>query len=217
MRGNIAILVVRAAAVALVAATFASATAATAQVLQLPSFNSFGTDTTVLVPDGGTAVLGGNAAARSGVNQFGGLPPQRSLGSERQSSRASVTAKVHDLNAMDEALQKTPSPARGSASSAARAKFTDRSPADAALPGVAEIRRQRAARLHDDRSQARQLLTKAQVAQAAGKDRVARMYREQAVRKVTQPSDAQRAPSAASHPASRSGSMASSRATLKQP
>lgn len=83
-----------------------------AQVVQLPTFQFFGTSTTVSVPDHGTAVLGGNTTAYSGSNSRG-LPllgpagplfNNRGIASGGTTSKISVTAQIHDMDAMDRAL-----------------------------------------------------------------------------------------------------------------
>jgi hypothetical protein len=84
-----------------------------AQVVQLPTFRFFGTSTTVSVPDHGTAVLGGNTTAYSGTNTrgvpllgptTGPLFTNRGIASGGSTSNISVTAQIHDLEAMDQAL-----------------------------------------------------------------------------------------------------------------
>ncbi len=75
-----------------------------AQAVQLPSYEFFGTSTTVVVPDRGAVSLGGVNGAASGMNQFGGLPGNRSRGTAGQASGASVTVQIHDFDSMDQAL-----------------------------------------------------------------------------------------------------------------
>lgn len=90
----------------------ASAETLYSQAVQLPTFQFFGTSTTVSVPDHGTAVLGGNTTAYTGSNTrgtpllgpAGPLFNNRGLASGGTTSRISVTAQIHDLEAMDQAL-----------------------------------------------------------------------------------------------------------------
>ena len=69
-----------------------------------------------MVPDGGQAFLGGVGRAADGRSEFGvpGLPfpgfQNRGIGSNRSTSSFSVTATIHDFDAMDQALLSTPSP-----------------------------------------------------------------------------------------------------------
>jgi hypothetical protein len=79
--------------------------------VQLPTFNYFATSTTVEVPDGGTAFLGGtsnSAAGRSehGVPGLGFLPGfgNRGIGTTRGTGGMSVQATIHDFEAMDRQL-----------------------------------------------------------------------------------------------------------------
>lgn len=83
-----------------------------AQAVQLPTFRFFGTSTTVSVPDHGTAVIGGNTTAYSGSNSrgvpllgpAGPLFNNRGIASGGSTSSISVTAQIHDMDAMDRAL-----------------------------------------------------------------------------------------------------------------
>jgi hypothetical protein len=95
--------------IALVVLHFAASSAA-AQVVQLPTFHFFTVDTTVLVPDGGDAALGGIGRSSSGRVSRGvpGLPgrPFQNIatGSSTGAGNVSVSAQIHDLDAMDRAL-----------------------------------------------------------------------------------------------------------------
>jgi hypothetical protein len=102
--------------VALAACLWLPVLVASAQTLQLPTFNLAGVGTTVMVPDGGAAFLGGINSASDGRSEFGvpGLPfpgfQSRAIGLQRGASSFWVTATIHDFEAMDEALLSTPSP-----------------------------------------------------------------------------------------------------------
>ena len=91
------------------------ATSLGAQTVQQPVFEFFSTNTTVTVPDGGAALLGGVDSARfgstsRGVPVLGKLPGvgrlfnNRAIGSEMNSSRNYVRARIIDLREMDEAI-----------------------------------------------------------------------------------------------------------------
>ena len=73
--------------------------------VQLPSFSYFTVDTTVSVPDRGTASLGGVGRARTGSTAFGPAlgSPNRAIGRSLSSSGISVRASVHDFEALDRA------------------------------------------------------------------------------------------------------------------
>ncbi|MDX1961547.1 MAG: hypothetical protein SFX18_00250 [Pirellulales bacterium] len=86
-----------------------------AQTVQLPTFRFFGVSTTVEVPDGGSASLGGNTSSflgsqTNGVPLLGnnpGLSPlarQRAITQGGTASQISVTAQIHDQEALDTAL-----------------------------------------------------------------------------------------------------------------
>ncbi|TWT65812.1 hypothetical protein Pan14r_53620 [Crateriforma conspicua] len=70
------------------------------QVVQLPTFRTFSYSGSVLVPDGGTAVLGGNSSTfRSRSPRGNGQSSARSFGG------GSVTATVIDSDAMDRQIR----------------------------------------------------------------------------------------------------------------
>lgn len=94
-------------------ALLASAGSVFAQAVQLPTFNFFGTSTTVSVPDHGTAFMGGNTTSFSGSNSrgvpllgptTGPLFNNRGIANGGTTSNISVTAQIHDMEAMDRAL-----------------------------------------------------------------------------------------------------------------
>ena len=93
----------------LLAASFPAARA-NAQTVQLPTFHFFTLNTSVLVPDGGDAFLGGVNRATSGRNERGipGLPGRpftnTGIGGSIVASGVSVSAQIHDLDAMDRAI-----------------------------------------------------------------------------------------------------------------
>ena len=87
-----------------------------APTVQLPTFSFAGVGTTVMVPDGGAAYLGGINRASDGRSEFGvpGITfpgfQNRGIGQDRSTSSFWVTATIHDFDAMDQALLNTPSP-----------------------------------------------------------------------------------------------------------
>jgi len=84
---------------------FALAAPAQAQVVQLPTFQQFSVSTSVMVPDRGSAVIGGVDSAREGVNEFGFGPfRNRGIGREFSSSRVGVTASILDMREIDEMI-----------------------------------------------------------------------------------------------------------------
>jgi len=91
-------------------AMVASAASTLAQVVQLPTFQFTGVSTTVSVPDHGTASLGGNTTSFSGSNSRGLLGPtgplfnNRGLANGGTTTNFSITAQIHDMDAMDRAL-----------------------------------------------------------------------------------------------------------------
>jgi hypothetical protein len=78
--------------------------------VQLPTFHYFTSTGSVLVPDGGDVFLGGIGGAAAGRTQQGipGLPSRpftnSATGSSVGASSVSVSAQIHDFDAMDKAL-----------------------------------------------------------------------------------------------------------------
>lgn len=123
-----------------------SATIACAQIVQLPGQHAFSSSGSVLVPDGGTANLGGIGRSSQGSVQSGFGPfSNRASGSSRGGSTMSVSVRIIDLEALDEAILGVASPRASAASTTAVAPDApvavtlppdraplDRSPADLA-------------------------------------------------------------------------------------
>jgi hypothetical protein len=155
-----------------------------AQTIQLPSFTSFSVDTTVLVPDSGSAATAGSKRASSGRSSFGGFPRHRAAGSNRQAGGMHVMARIHDPDESDKALlqqaqargmktlDNSVAPKAGLASAAVNPGLTG----DPGLTSVAEIERQRAAQSATQQREAFALFEKGRQAQAAGKAGVAAVY-----------------------------------------
>jgi hypothetical protein len=181
-----------------------------ATTVQLPTFSFFSTATTVSVPDGGSAYLGGINRASDGRNEFGvpllPLRPFRNsaIGSQRSASSMRVTATIHDFEAMDEFLLNQPTEFRrlqGLQSPAAmlghtlQPRLPNRSPAwePSALAGaeastvatVAEIQARREQQRQSRLTEAEQFYRRAQDAEEAGKASVAKIYYQMAARRAT--------------------------------
>ncbi len=186
-----------------------------AGAIQLPTFRFFATSTTVEVPDSGGASLGGvtsSASGRSerGVPGLGGRPFDNvATGRATGAGSTSVTATVHDLDAMDRQLlaaggdvahranptaneiarQRLPVMLRYRASSDPIGERTDvasRLMVDAAGgASIAEIRRQQSAEDAAANDEAAKLLDQGRQIAAAGKSGVARTYYRMAWRRAT--------------------------------
>lgn len=164
--------------------------------VQLPTFSYFTVNTSVLVPDGGGAYLGGVSRARSGSTYRGtplaGKTPFLSpLLSNRATSHAvgggpmSVHATIIDHGEIDErilgaALAQRGSQPAGTADGAAGgppvvAAAADNSPA-AAVASVAEIRRKQSAADELQQAEARQYFEKAAAYEAAQQPGLAKIH-----------------------------------------
>jgi hypothetical protein len=119
---------------------------ARAQVVQLPIFRQFGVSTSVLVPDGGSVHLGGNRSAAMRSNQFGalGVPLSRSAGAVASASGVTISATIHDFEAMDQALLQQAAARRGGRPLPHSDEPSFFELRDAPPIGLAEIRRRQA-------------------------------------------------------------------------
>jgi len=178
---------------ALLVALFTGRTSA--QVVQLPTFQFFGISTTVSVPDRGSISLGGDASSSMSGFDYGfpglGQMPiagrpfgHRAIASHTQTSGISVSAYIHDFEAMDESLLREGRPLTSFESgNVGNPKVHNSRPMvrdSAGRMSVAELRRlqstnrtQMAASARRDFDRARQLL-------AEGKTGVAKVYLQQA-------------------------------------
>jgi hypothetical protein len=166
--------------------------AARGQVVQLPSFNYFTIQTSVLAPDSGRGYLGGVrrgswGRVSRGVPGFSKLPSVgpffggRALGGGGSTSVSSVRATIIDHEALDKAVL---------AAAADRAEGKRRtSSSDAAesgevssLQSLAEIRRQNAAKKTARGKEAQRLFAQGQQAEAKGKYGVARIFYRRAAK-----------------------------------
>lgn len=158
---------------------------ARAQTLQLPSFHSFGIDTTVVVPDSGPAALARDRRANYGVSNFGGLPRNRGWGISLNAGGGGATAQIHDPRtaeptaAANERRTSAIEGPRNLQSAAGQAAI------DPPLAGVAELARRRAEQSQAQGADVAALIEKARQAKAAGKDSVAAIYYRAAAAQAT--------------------------------
>jgi hypothetical protein len=172
------------------AIVFALAAEACAQVLQLPSFSSFGVDTTVIVPDSGAARTGSVRRASSGTSSFGGIPRNRVLGTSAQAAGTHVRAQIHDPQAADDALLRQAQARRagdfGNAPPAPRGGLA-RAAADPLAGSVVEMEQRRAEQAVAQQREAAALFEKGRRAQTAGKSSVAAVYYRMAAKQASGP------------------------------
>ena len=118
-----------------------------ATTVQLPTFNFFTINTSVLVPDRGSASLGGVGRGSAATRTNGGPGfSNRTGGSVNGTSGMSVGVQVHDLAAMDKALLDEARAAREIESTnhwASRVEQAKQSSAGRPTMSVAEARRLR--------------------------------------------------------------------------
>ena len=190
-----------------------SATQAWGQAVQLPTFQVFSVNTTVSVPDGGGALLGGiNRAADSSVTRglplagkipgLGPLANNRGIASTRSASNMSVHATIIDNHELDEAVLATAAARRGGVSlndkqalaTQQRADYISRNLARAeqpvpetktAAPSIDEIRRKNELAAANRDAEAQSFFAKAQAAEAEQKPGVAKVYYQMVARRAT--------------------------------
>jgi hypothetical protein len=165
-----------------------------AAVVQLPSYSTFGLNTSVSVPDRGSVSLGGIGRSSIGSTAFGpslGLR-NRGFGRNLSGSVTSVRATIHDFDALDRAmLERATDPpmaprSLGAAELTRRRLTGARQSSAGQVPGsVAEARRQRAAEEVAGETEVSQDLKHARHAAAAGKTHVAAMFYKAAARHAT--------------------------------
>jgi len=163
--------------------------------VQLPTYSFFSTRTTVVVPDRGSAYLGGVKRARSGMSRFGAplLPfGNRSLGFSRSATGARVSVFVHDFEAMDEYLLSQPTAWKQKRGLEPLANRVPRQRPDAAAArpaggpakSVAQLRAERVGQQQASQRRAVDLYQRGRRAEAAGKANVARNYYQMAARRA---------------------------------
>lgn len=162
----------------LVAACGQSALAQQGVTVQLPTFSFFSVATTVVVPDRGGMYMGGVGRASSGSNRFGpSLPGQSAFGFERHATGMHVSAQIHDLRAMDEAIRGKSGPVVAGLGNAQNAKVDP-------LPSLQEIAQQQRANERSQQAEALEFLKRAKEAQTAGKFSLAKTYLQMGLRRA---------------------------------
>ena len=159
-------------------------------VVQLPSFSTFGVDTSVSVPDRGSASLGGAGRSSTGSTAFGPAfgPGNRSFGRSSSSSRTSVRATIHDTEALDRTTLARAKGTEGKSavptqSMARRLSAAQQSSAGQVPSGsVADARKRRAAEVAAMQADALQSLKLAREAAAIGKNSLAAAFYRQAAK-----------------------------------
>lgn len=180
--------------------------------VQLPVIQVFSVNTTVSVPDGGGALLGGiNRAGDSSVTRglplaskvpgLGRLTTNRGLGTTRSAANMSVHATIIDHHELDQAVLAQAAAMRSGRAVDSRevavqqkADYITRNLARTEkpvaveparpVPSVEEVRRQNAIAAADRNAEAEMYFAKGQAAEAAGKTVVARMHYQMAARRA---------------------------------
>ncbi len=169
-----------------------------ATTVQLPSFSFFSVRTTVSVPDGGGAYLGGINRGRDSSSRRG--LGNRAIGSDRNAGGVMVRAQIHDLDELDKAVLADAAAKRGAIDpDLAKAELIrrgvgrgmdDRTGAGAANhdispSSVAVIRAKNAAAAEAREKEAGETFAKAEAAQAQGKTGIAKIYYQMASSRAT--------------------------------
>lgn len=163
-----------------------SATVAQAQVVQLPVVRQFGVTTTVMVPDGGAAHMGGvRRAAEGQVSRGNPLLPgrlgsNRAIGREFSTSDAYAVVRIIDFKELDRMTLSAASPDEIALLSDKAAGITDTIRKnrlnDAGASSLAELRSKRASVDAEKLAAIRQQLSKAQAFEQDGRLSSAKLY-----------------------------------------
>jgi hypothetical protein len=161
---------------------------ANAQVVQLPTFRVFSMSTTVSVPDRGSAYLGGVTSSSTsrrerGLPGLGHVPiagrpfGNRSISSHTRAGGVSVSAHIHDFEAMDEALL------RQAGAAVRRAPVATHSRDVAGRSSITDLRRQNTADQRAERTAARRDFDHGLELLNRGRPDMAKVYFRQAARR----------------------------------
>lgn len=154
--------------------------------LQLPSFQSTGVNTTVVVPDRGAAPLARERQAAYGRSMYG---PRRqsAIGSGQVSGGMQVTAQIHDQRAAEAELLRDVRARRTNwqRGSLAGRDEPDRPTSNHPLQSIAEIRRRQGSAESARTTESLQLLAEARRARAEGKAGAAAVYYQMAARRAS--------------------------------
>lgn len=154
-----------------------------AQTLQLPTFRSFSTNSSALVPDRGTATLGGVGGASAGSSQFGPLGA-RARGGGTNVGGLSVTVQIYDMHELDQAVLAEAAAKRARLGQSAAPALSKSAGGQSPAASLAEIEARKSQQSADVQRAAGELFEKARAAEAAGKLSVARIYYQMAARRA---------------------------------
>lgn len=173
---------------------------ASGQTVQLPSYQWFSVNTSVMAPDRGGAYLGGVKRSALGAKQFGRGPlfGNRALGGSSGSSSTSVHVTVIDHEELDRAVLAEARRRRGDIPSGAFApgvtrlsnQLSDSAASNASQPqeqgllSVAEIRRLNAQRKKASQDEARRLAAQGWEAEQQGSTGAAKIFYQMAYRRA---------------------------------
>lgn len=156
--------------------------------VQLPTLSTFETGITVWVPSGGAANLGMIGRAAEGAAQVGapGLRGNVARGGNVGVAGAQVNAVVHDLQAMDEAIQaQGRAGGNAPASQQQAAAAADASSAAQPAMSVAQARRLHEAETRAAADEAQSWFDRGVTAEEEGKPGVAKLYYQMAARQAS--------------------------------
>ncbi len=160
-----------------------------ATTVQLPTFQFFTTSTSVLVPDRGATVLGGNRTNSTGSNFYSQpyLGPVRPSSTNGVTSQTQVHVQIHDLREMDEALLRQATGQAGNRSGLLPAPQVTSSADLPPAGSVADAARARLVEAQAAEREARKFYEQGLAAEANGRPSLARAYYQMAVAKAGDP------------------------------
>jgi hypothetical protein len=156
--------------------------------VQLPTVHVFTVQTTVSVPDRGSAQLGGIGRQRSGSTSLGtplGPAVRRPLGIDVGVAGVSVSTTIIDTDELDRAILAEAGAAAASGTAPIRSADARAAESSASRLSVAEIRRRRAAAGAARQAEGNEYLAQAELAYQEGRLGLARACYQLAARRLT--------------------------------
>ena len=154
--------------------------------LQLPSYSTFGANTTVVVPDRGMSAVARERQSFYERTMYGSQPQIRAFGLARRDDSLQVTAKVHDFQAAEAKVLRDVRARRANWTRGSLGALDPR-PASVLRPdlkSLTEYERERAARAAAQQRESDELLAQARRTRAAGKHGAAAVYYDMAARRA---------------------------------
>jgi hypothetical protein len=156
--------------------------------IQLPSYSTFGANTTVVVPDRGASAVARERQSFYERTMYGQQPQIRAFGLARRDASLQVSTRIHDLQAAENELLRDVRERRANWSRGSLGALDPHSTSAVrpTLKSVAEFQRERAARAAGLQRESDELLAQARQKRAAGNHGAAAVYYDMAARRANE-------------------------------